>query len=116
MFNREPAAWVGIITAVLAFLVSLNVSFLTAEQASLIVAAIVAVGGAVIAWRTTPRTPGAFTGVVAALAALATGYGLHVRPGVVGAVSGLILALLALDTRGQVSPVTSRATLGNRQA
>jgi hypothetical protein len=30
-------------------------------------------------------------------------------------VSGLILALLALDTRGQVSPVAGRATLGNRQ-
>jgi|SRR3954471_1427973 hypothetical protein len=115
MFHREPAAWIGVITATLAFLVSLNVSFLTTEQAALIVAAIVAIGGAVIAWRTTPRTPGAFTAVVSAFAALAAGYGLHVRPGVVGAVSGLILALLALDTRGQVTPVAGRATLGNRQ-
>jgi hypothetical protein len=103
----EPAAWIGFLGAALGLLTSLNLHGFSTAQVSLIVAAISAIAGVVMAVATRPIMPGVFTGAVSALAALAAGYGFHVSPGVVGAVNALVLAGLALLTRAQVSPVSA---------
>lgn len=104
IFGREPALVVGFIGAGLSVLAAFSLSGLSTEQVTLIVAALGAVTGAVTAALTRPVAPGAFTALVAAVAALAAGYGLEVGPEVVGSVNGLVLAFLALVTRGEVSP------------
>lgn len=105
--GREPALVVGFVGAALSVLAAFGLSGLSAEQVALIVAALGAITGAVTAALTRPLAPGAFTAVVAAGVALAAGYGLEVSPEMVGALNGLVLAGLALLTRGQVSPAQS---------
>jgi len=107
MLTKEPAGIVGLLTAALAFVVSLNLHGLSAVQAGYIVAAVTAVGSLVIAWRTRPVAPGVITGAISALAALATAYGFHPRAAVVGAVAALAVALSSFLTRAQVSPVAA---------
>jgi hypothetical protein len=103
-FGREPALWVGVLASVLSFLVTLNIHGLTDQQAALIVSGVNAIAAVVIAIRTRPIAPAVFTGAVSSLAALAVGYGLHVAPATVGALNLVVLSVLALVTRGQVSP------------
>jgi uncharacterized membrane protein YphA (DoxX/SURF4 family) len=103
--RNEPAGIIGLLTAVLAFVVSLNLHGLSSVQAGYIVGAVTAVGGLVVAWRTRPVAPGVITAAISALAALATAYGFHPRAAVVGAVAALAVALSSFLTRGQVSPV-----------
>jgi hypothetical protein len=107
--RREPAWYVGVLAPVLALLVALNVGGLTSDQAALIVAAITAVGGAILALATRPIAPGLFTAAVGAVAALFAGFGFHADPGVVAAVSGVLTALVAFISRHQVTPVASSA-------
>jgi hydrogenase/urease accessory protein HupE len=102
--KREPAALLGFIAAALGLGTSLNIHGLSAGQVSLIVAAITAVFGAVMAWKTRPVAPAVFTTAVSAIAALVAGYGYHVSPGVVGAVNAVVLSVLTLVTRAQVVP------------
>ncbi len=105
---REPALYIGVVSAGLSLVVALNVGSLTSDQAALIVAAITAVGGAITAAVTRPIAPAAFTTLVAAVAALLAGFHYDVSPGTVAAVNGVVLAVLTLLTRGQVSPAVSR--------
>lgn len=121
IFGREPALVISFIGATLAMLVSFNVG-LTSEQAALWVGALTALAGVVTAILTRPWQPGAFTAAVAALAALATGYGLELPAGAIGTINALVLAGLALITRGEVSPVQAidpnvmgRDVAGNRR-
>ena len=107
--TREPALYIGAVSAGLSLLVALNFHGLSSEQAALIVAAITAVGGVVAAVATRPVAPAAFTALVAAVAALLAGFHFGVAPGTVAAVNGLVLAVLALVTRHQVSPVGTSA-------
>lgn len=117
IFGREPALVVGLIGAGLSVLAALGLDGLSAQQVTLIVAALGAVTGAVTAALTRPVAPGAFTAVVAAAAALAAGYGLEVSGEVVGAVNALVIAGLALITRGEVSPsgAVDPAVLGRQR-
>jgi asparagine N-glycosylation enzyme membrane subunit Stt3 len=102
----EPAGIIGILTGLIAVLVALNVPGLTPGIGSLWVAVIVAVGGLIVAIRTRPVAPAVITAVIAAVVALVSGYGFHVSPGLVAAISGLVLAVLSVTaTRPQVSPV-----------
>lgn len=103
IFGREPALIVSTISAVLSLIVTFNVG-LSGEQAGATVAIISALFGAVAAAATRPIAPAAFTAVVAAGAALLAAYGLNVSAETVGATNAVVLAVLALLTRGQVSP------------
>jgi asparagine N-glycosylation enzyme membrane subunit Stt3 len=105
LFGHEPALWVGVLASVLSFLVTLNIHGLTDQQAALFVTAVNAVAAVVVAIRTRPIAPAVFTGAVSSVAALAVGYGLHVAPATVGALNLVVLSVLALVTRGQVSPI-----------
>ena len=106
--NREPALYIGVVSAGLSLLVALNVGGLTSDQAALIVGAITAVGAVITALMTRPIAPAVFTGAVTALAALLAGFHYNVSPGTVAAINGLVLAVLTLLTRGQVVPATGR--------
>jgi len=104
MLGREFTLWFAVIAGALNFVVTFNLTFLSAEQAALIVTFISAVIGAVAAWRTRPIAPQVFTYAVSAAAALAGAYGLHWEQAQVGGFNLLLLSVLALATRHQVSP------------
>ncbi|MEO3930927.1 hypothetical protein ABGB07_44860 [Micromonosporaceae bacterium B7E4] len=104
IFGREPALVIGFISAALSLGTALGFQGLSGEQVALIVAALNAVLGVVMAVATRPIAPAAFTTLVAAVSALAAGYGFDVSPEVVGGLNALVLAGLTLLTRGQVVP------------
>ncbi|MFE9337778.1 hypothetical protein [Streptomyces sp. NPDC007063] len=103
VFGREPALVINSISAALSLLVTFQFG-LTTAQAGAIVAVVSAVFAAVAATVTRPIAPQAFTGLVAAVAALVAAFGFEVSAETIGAVNGLVLAGLALLTRGQVTP------------
>ncbi|MFJ8049793.1 hypothetical protein [Streptomyces luteogriseus] len=103
IFGREPALIVSTISAVLSLIVTFNVG-MSGEQAGTIVAVISTAFGAIAAAMTRPIAPSAFTALVAAGAALLAAYGLEVSAETVGATNAVVLSVLALLARGQVSP------------
>ena len=103
IFGREPALIISSVSAVLSLVVTFNIG-MTGQQAGAIVAIISASFGAITAAMTRPIAPTAFTAVVAAGAALLAAYGLNVSAETVGAVNAVVLSVLALLARGQVSP------------
>lgn len=109
IFGREPALVIATISAALSLLVSFGFDGLSAEQAAAIVAVISAVFAAATAAITRPIAPSAFTGLVAATVALLAAYGLNVSQETVGALNAVVLAVLGLLTRGQVSPAATPA-------
>lgn len=109
IFGREPALWVAGIAAILGLIATFGLPFLTDTEATVIVAVVDAGAGVVIAIRTRPIAPGAFLTFVSAVVAVLTAYGVAVPQRTVGAVDLVVLAVLALITRGQVSPVPPAA-------
>jgi hypothetical protein len=105
IYGREPALVIGVIASVLTVLAALNVPGLDAGASAAITAF---VSSCIIAWATRPAAPALFTGVVTALAALLVEYGLDVPDTTTAAVSGAVLAVFALITRGQVEPKAVR--------
>lgn len=105
----EPALWIGVLSAALSLVATFGFGWLSAEQAALVVAAINAVAAAVTAWRVRPIAPAVFTGAAGAVIALAGAYGLHLSQPTIGGVNVLVVAVLALLTRGQVSPAPAPA-------
>ena len=108
IFGREPALIISTLSAVLSLIVTFNIG-MSGEQAGAIVAVISAAFGAITAAMTRPIAPSAFTAVVAAGAALLAAYGLDVSAETVGATNAVVLAVLALLARGQVSPKEAAA-------
>jgi hypothetical protein len=107
--TSEPVLLTTVISAALSLIVTLNVG-LTSDQAGAATAFITAVGAVGAAVLARPVAPTAFSGLVAAGADLLAAFHFHVAPGTVGAVNGLVLAVLMLVTRGHVSPVAPAAT------
>jgi O-antigen/teichoic acid export membrane protein len=85
---------------------------LSPGQAALWMVVINAVAGAAAAWRTRPVPPQVWTYLIASCAALLAAYGLHVNQGHVSLFTNAILAVLALITRDQVTPVENTRTAG----
>lgn len=104
LFGREPTLWIGALSAVLSFIVTFNVNGLSEVQAALWITGINAVLGAWAAVRTRPIAPQAFTYVLSSAASLAAAYGLSWPPERLGAANVVLMAVLLLLTRGQVSP------------
>jgi hypothetical protein len=103
----EPTIVLQTLSAMLALVVTFGLPWLTAEQAGLIVAAVAAVIGVWNAVKVRPIAPAAFQAAVTAGAALLTTYGFHLTQERIGAVQVLIVALVALLTRVQVSPTAT---------
>jgi hypothetical protein len=100
------------IAGVINWLVTFKLDFLTPGQAALWILVINAVAGAVAAWRTRPVSPQVWTYLISTVAALLGAYGLHLAQDQVGTFSQMVLAVLALITRDQVTPVENVRTQG----
>ncbi|MFK8850517.1 hypothetical protein [Streptomyces sp. Ac-502] len=111
IFGREPVVILNTLSALLGLIVSLGITSLTAEQAGAIVGAVTAVLGAIAAALTRPIAPQAFTVAVAAGVTLVATFGYEVSQPTVGAINTLVLAVLTLLTRSQVSPASPSAPL-----
>ena len=107
IFGREPALWLAVISALLTFGVTFGLDWLTAGQAAAILVACNAAVGVATAVATRPVAPAAFTYAVSSAASLAAAYGFELSQATVGAVNGLVVAVLVLITRQQVSPSTA---------
>lgn len=102
ILGREPALWLGLIGAVLTWLVSLGLDWLNAGQATAIVTFLTAVA---IAFTTRPIAPALFVGALAAGAALFAEYELAVSDAFVTGLGAIILAGFALfGIRPQATP------------
>lgn len=103
LFGREPAVIVGTIGAALTLVGTLGIG-LTGDQATLWTAAVGAITGALVAAATKPIAPGAFLAVVATAVPLVASYGFKISDETVTGINGLILAVLPLLVRNQVTP------------
>jgi hypothetical protein len=112
IFGREPVVVLNTLSAVLGLVVSLGITGLTAEQAGATVAVASAVLGGIAAAMTRPVAPQAFTAIVAAGATAVAAFGYEVSQETVGAINTVVLALLTLATRVQVTPSSPSAPTG----
>ncbi len=108
---REPALLIGVIVAVISLLGTLGFAFLSADQAGLWIAVVNAVAAIILSLTVRPVSPAIYTYAVGVIVALATGYGLEFTPEQVAAVNGLVVPILTLVTRNQVSPITTPVTV-----
>lgn len=105
----RKAEWTLVIAAIAAglnWLVGFQLDFLSADQAAAWIVVINAVAAVVAAWKTRPIPPQVFVYLISSGAALMLAYGLSVSQEHVASFTDLILAFLALLTRGQVSPAS----------
>lgn len=105
IFGREPAAWVGLIEAVVALLV-ITVLHWTNEQTGLVMAVVVAAAGLYTAWVTHDTLLGVVIGFTKAVLALLIGFGVELSPELTGALIGLVTVVLGLFNRQQTYPVS----------
>ncbi|MGW5633957.1 hypothetical protein [Streptomyces sp. NPDC003832] len=112
LFGREPVVVLNTLSAVLGLVVTLGITSLTAEQAGAVVAVVSAILGGIAAAMTRPVAPQAFTAIVAAGATAVAAFGYEVSQESVGAINTLVLAVLTLLTRVQVTPSKPDAPAG----
>lgn len=105
LWRREPTLIIQTISALLAYLVTYQIPGLSSMQAGAIVAVLAAGLGAYNAWKVRPVAPAAFTTAVTTVTALLSAYGMHWTQQQVGNLQFLVIAVLALITRGSVTPV-----------
>jgi hypothetical protein len=110
IFGREPTLYIAAISSIIVILGTFGFHYLTGQQAGLIVAAINAVALAVNAYLVRPVAPAAFTYAIGAIVALTASYGLNVSPETLATINLAVVPILALLTRGQVSPEETAVT------
>lgn len=108
--TTEPALIVGAIVAAISLAGTLGFALLSPDQAGLWILAINAIAAGIMAWTTRPISPGVFTYLVGAIVGLAASYGLNVTPEQLNGLNVMVIAVLTLITRGQVSPAVTRVT------
>jgi uncharacterized membrane protein len=104
IFDREPTLWIAIINAAVILIGTLGLKFVSGDQAALIVVVINAIFAALNAYAVRPISPVVFTYAVGAIVALASSYGLNIPTETVAALNVLVITVLALIARGEVSP------------
>lgn len=110
LLGREPTLWIAVISQVVILLGTFGFHLLSGQQAALIVVAINAVFAAVNALAVRPISPVAFTYAVGSIVAVAGAYGLNLSIETVAGINALTIGVLALLSRGQVSPVETAVT------
>lgn len=107
IFGREPAAWIGLIEAALAFLVAVLLHW-SQTQVGLVMAVVVAGFSLYTAWVTNDTMLAVVVGLVKALLALFAGFGLTLlTPEQAGLLIALVTAGLGFWNRSQTFPVYS---------
>jgi acid phosphatase family membrane protein YuiD len=112
LFQREPTLWLAVIYAIVTVVGTFGLLKFTGDQAALVNAAIAALFGAVNAALVRPISPVAFTYAIGAIVALAASYGFQLPDATLAAINGLVVPILALASRGQVSPEETPITNG----
>lgn len=102
--GREPAAWVGLIEALIALLVVFALG-VTAESAVLIMAVVSALAGLYTAWATRDTALGAILGLAKATISLAAYYGLDLTDAQQGALISALAVFAGFWQRTQTTPV-----------
>lgn len=115
LLGREPTLYIAVISQVVILLGTFGFHLLTGQQAALIVVAINAVFAAINALAVRPISPIAFTYAVGSIVAVAGSYGLNLPIETVAAINALTIGVLALLSRGQVSPVETAVTNASLQ-
>lgn len=110
IFGRQPALAIAIVTSAILLFGTFGLKWLSGDQAGLWVAAISAASAVATGLTTRPVAPSIFMGLIGALAAVATAYGLNLAPEVVAAVNSFAVSLLAFFVYGQVSPIDTVVT------
>lgn len=105
IFGREPAAWIGLIEALVTLILVLWPGSVSATMIALIMAVITAGLGFYTAWVTKDTMLGVTIGLLKAILALAAGFGLHLTADQTGAVIALVTVVLGLFQRTQTSPI-----------
>lgn len=108
IFGREPAAWVGLIEAIIAVLVFLPIASalnITQEWAVLFMAVVSAGAGLYTAWATKDTLLGAITGFAKAVIGLVAFYGLDLSPEMQASLMSLVAVIVGFWQRTQTSPV-----------
>ena len=107
IFGREPAAVIAALGSIVTVLAALGLPWLNGGQAAALTGVVAAV---ILVATTRPVAPGLVTAVVTAGAAILAEYGLHASDALVGALTGAVLAVFALLSRGQVAPQETALT------
>lgn len=105
IFGREPAAWAGLIQALLALALSLNAFSLTPETVALIMAVVSAAFGVYTAWVTASTMLGVIVGLINAVFALVAGYGFELSTATTSAAIALVTVVVGLFQRTQTTPL-----------
>lgn len=105
--KREPTLYIGAIGTILTLVAGYGLDFLSPDQAGLI---IVVLNGGLGVWnalKVRPIGPAAFTYFIGAVATLIATYGVELSQSQISNVNAVVLAVLALVFRGQVSPTAT---------
>lgn len=116
IFGREPTLWIAVISSLVILIGTFGIKFISGEQAALMVVAINAIFGALNAWTVRPISPVAFTYAVGSLVALAAAYGLNLPVETIAALNAAVVPILALLSRGQVTPEDTAVSTTTRSA
>lgn len=103
--KREPAALLGLVSGVLALLLSLDQLGLTNEKVGLIMGAVTAVAGIYTAYVTNATMLGVIVGAVNAAFALVAGYGFELSPDTTAAAIAIVTVVVGFFQRTQVTPL-----------
>lgn len=119
IFGREPTLWLAVISSLIVLIGTFGLDLLNGQQAALLVASINGIAGAINAYAVRPISPTTFTYAIGALVALAASYGLNVTAEQLAMLNGVVVPMLALLSRSQVSPAEtaiSRQTTPDEKA
>lgn len=108
VFGREPAAWVGLIEALLAFLVlfpAVSALGLTQEWATLVLAVVSAAAGVYTAWATRDTALAAILGLIKAAVGLTAFYGFALDTAQQAALLAAVAVVVGFFQRTQTTPV-----------
>lgn len=104
IIGREPALVVTAAGSLLTFLVTFGLPFLTADDATNILAVISAIGTAIVGWATVNTRLSIVVGIGRTLLILAAGYGLNLTQEQIGLAVLVISSFAALWLRDRNEP------------
>lgn len=109
IFGRQPAFWLGVLQAILAFVLTLHQVaaqlHLTDERVGAIMAVLFALLGVYEAWLVRDTAVAALTAAAKAVIALLIAFRLEVSPDTAAAVLGFVAIAGGLFVRSQTSPL-----------
>jgi hypothetical protein len=110
--GREPALIVSAVGALLTFLVTFGLPFLTADDATNILAVVSAIGTAIVGWATVNTRLSIVVGIARTALILAVGYGLQLTQEQVGLAVLVISSFATIWLRDRNAPADTAISVG----